>query len=158
MFPRPERGYARNVRPTSFFLLTIGLFAIVAAAAAIAGGISWAVPVVLVALVVAVWAFVNRRMERSTLDAHGGDPQATARDAADGGLPKAHLAGDDETALGDSPEVHAEISPHDFPKGAPERRAAEEMAEEESGHGTRGHADPSERDGRLRHPSRTRDG
>ena len=67
------------------------------------------------------------------------------------GLPKAHVIGDEETALGDTPEVHSEISPHDFPKGAPEREAAEKMAEErESGaQTTTGHEDPSEREGRV---------
>ena len=69
---------------------------------------------------------------------HGDDEQDALRDGREGGLPKAHVIGDDETALGDTPEVHAEISPHDFPKGAPERQAAEQMAEEEDGEGTRG--------------------
>ena len=86
---------------------------------------------------------------------HGGDEQDALRDGREGGLPKAHVIGDDETALGDTPEVHAEISPHDFPKGAPERQAAERMAEPRrpARDTTRGHEDPSEREGRVRHPS-----
>jgi hypothetical protein len=141
-----------------FLLLTAVIFAIVAAAAAIAGGISWAIPVVLVAIIVAVYALANRKLGEREMASHGGDAQDALQDGREGGLPKAHVIGDDETALGDTPEVHAEISPHDFPKGAPERQAAEEMAEEEAGEGTRGHVDPSEREGRVRHPSRTRDG
>jgi hypothetical protein len=35
---------------------------------------------------------------------------------------------DDETPLGDTPEAHDEISPHDLPKGHPGRVAAEEDA------------------------------
>ena len=35
---------------------------------------------------------------------------------------------DDETPLGDTPEAHDEISPHDLPKGHPGRKAAEEQA------------------------------
>jgi len=148
------------VRPLSFFLITACFFAIIAIAAAIAGGISWAVPVVLVAIVVGVYAIANRALMRRELESHGGDEDAALRDSREGGLPKAHVIGDDRTALGDTPEVHAEVSPHDFPKGAPERRAAERMAEEEDGDDaetTRGHADPSQREGRLRQPSRSRD-
>jgi hypothetical protein len=41
---------------------------------------------------------------------------------------------DDETPLGDSPEVHDEISPHDLPKGHAGRAQAErEARESESG-------------------------
>ena len=37
---------------------------------------------------------------------------------------------DDETPLGDTPEAHDEISPHDLPKGHPGRAAAEDQAGE----------------------------
>jgi len=40
---------------------------------------------------------------------------------------------DDETDLGDTPEAHDEISPHDIPKGSPTRKAAEELAGGEDG-------------------------
>ena len=36
---------------------------------------------------------------------------------------------DDETALGDTPEAHDEINPHDLPPDHPGRHAAERMAE-----------------------------
>ena len=80
----------------------------------------------------------TRALGEREMASHGDDEQDALRDGREGGLPKAHVIGDDETALGDTPEVHAEISPHDFPKGAPERQAAEQMAEEEAGEGTRG--------------------
>jgi hypothetical protein len=38
---------------------------------------------------------------------------------------------DEETPLGDTPEAHDEISPHDLPKDHPGRRAAEREAGEE---------------------------
>jgi hypothetical protein len=38
---------------------------------------------------------------------------------------------DEETPLGDTPEAHDEISPHDIPKDNPGRREAERMADEE---------------------------
>jgi hypothetical protein len=94
------------------------------------------------------------------MQGHGGDANEALRDGSEGGLPKAHVIGDDETALGDTPEVHSQVSPHDFPKGSPQRQAAERMAEEESApqddaETTRGHADPSDREGRVRSESET---
>jgi hypothetical protein len=139
-----------------FLLLTAIFFAIIAVAAAIAGGISWAIPVALVAIIVVVYAGANRALGEREMNRHGGDEEEALRDSREGGLPKTHVIGDDETALGDTPEVLAEISPHDFPKGAPERQAAERMAAEEAGENTtRGQEDPSERQGRVRHESRT---
>ena len=46
---------------------------------------------------------------------------------------------DDETPLGDTPEAHDEISPHDLPKDSPSRQAVEEEAGGEGGT-TRGDA------------------
>jgi len=40
---------------------------------------------------------------------------------------------DDETAMGDTPEAHDEISPHDLPKGHPGRQEAEREAGGEGG-------------------------
>jgi hypothetical protein len=42
--------------------------------------------------------------------------------------PLGPLTPDDETELGDTPEAHDEISPHDLPVGHPGRKAAEEQA------------------------------
>lgn len=40
---------------------------------------------------------------------------------------------DDETELGDTPEAHDEISPHDLPPGHPGREEAERLAGGEDG-------------------------
>jgi hypothetical protein len=40
---------------------------------------------------------------------------------------------DDETELGDTPEAHDEISPHDLPPGHPGRDEAERLAGGEDG-------------------------
>jgi hypothetical protein len=40
---------------------------------------------------------------------------------------------DDQTPLGDTPEAHDEISPHDLPPDHPARPAAEEQAAEHGG-------------------------
>jgi hypothetical protein len=150
------------MRTRTFLLLAAGFFLIIAIAAAIAGGIEWAIPIAILAVVVAIYAAANKTLQRKELAGHEGDEDEALRDSGEGGLPKAHVIGDDRTALGDTPEVHAEISPNDFPKGAPERQAAEEMAEQESGghdgETTRGQADPSEREGRVRRESETRRG
>ena len=140
------------MRTRTFLLVAAAFFIVVGVAAAIGGGgLEWAIPVAIVGLVVLVYALANKGLERRELSRHGGDANAALRDESEGGLPKAHVIGDNETALGDTPEVHGEISPHDFPKGAPERGAAERMAEErEGGEGTTtGHEDPSEREGRV---------
>ena len=148
------------MRTRTFLLIAAALFLVIAVAAGIAGGIEWAIPIAVVALIVALYAGFNKALMERELRSHGRDPDAALRDETEGGLPKAHVIGDERTALGDTPEVHGEVSPHDFPKGAPERNAAQRMAEEESGghdgETTRGHADPSDREGRVRHGSETR--
>jgi hypothetical protein len=148
------------MRLRTFLLLVAVFFAIVAIAAALAGGAAWAIPIGILAAIVFVFALFNAALTKREMDRHDGDPDAALRDASEGGLPKAHVIGDERTALGDTPEVHAEASPHDFPKGAPERQAAERLAEEESGghngETTHGHDDPSDREERIRRPSHTR--
>lgn len=47
--------------------------------------------------------------------------------------PLGPITPDDETDLGDTPEAHDEVSPHDLPKGHPGRHAAEELAGGEDG-------------------------
>ena len=45
---------------------------------------------------------------------------------------------DEETDLGDTPEAHDEISPHDLPKDHPGRQEAERQAGDEPGATTEG--------------------
>jgi hypothetical protein len=40
---------------------------------------------------------------------------------------------DDETHVGDTPEAHDDLSPHDLPKDHPGRQAAEDLAGGEGG-------------------------
>ncbi len=47
---------------------------------------------------------------------------------------------DDKTPLGDTPEAHDEISPHDLPPGHPARGEAERQAEQGADDTTRGDA------------------
>jgi hypothetical protein len=52
-------------------------------------------------------------------------------DAAD--EPLGPVTPDDQTDLGDTPEVHDEISPHDLPVHHPGRAEAERLAQDEDG-------------------------
>ena len=47
--------------------------------------------------------------------------------------PLGPLTPDEETSLGDTPEAHDEVSPHDIPKGSPGRKEAERLAGKERG-------------------------
>ena len=47
--------------------------------------------------------------------------------------PLGPLTPDDETPLGDTPEAHDEISPHDLPPGHPGREETERLAGGEDG-------------------------
>jgi len=47
--------------------------------------------------------------------------------------PLGPMTPDDETELGDTPEAHDEISPHDLPPDHPGRAKAEELAGGEEG-------------------------
>ena len=51
--------------------------------------------------------------------------------------PLGPMTPDDETPLGDTPEVHDEVTPHDLPKDYPGRQAAGEKASDR-GDTTRG--------------------
>ena len=65
------------------------------------------------------------------------EPPEAPPHASERSEPLGPLTPDDETPLGDTPEAHDEISPHDLPKDHPGRRAAEERAGE-PGETTRG--------------------
>jgi hypothetical protein len=83
--------------------------------AALLGG---AVPTTAVALLVAL---VRSRTPAGA--ARKNDPTAENEDD-----PFPSIAADDLTPLGDSPQLHDEISPHDLPKDHPGRKAAERQA------------------------------
>jgi hypothetical protein len=51
----------------------------------------------------------------------------------DSSEPLGPLTPDEETDLGDTPEAHDEISPHDLPAGHPGREEAERLAGGEDG-------------------------
>lgn len=73
-----------------------------------------AIPIVILAVVVAVGLFSMRRLAASS---RGPGAQR------DGQLPKQPL--EEEGPLGGTPQGHATLSEHDLPKDSPEREAVE---------------------------------
>ena len=55
--------------------------------------------------------------------------RASGGPAGDGTIPATHIEEDDDTPLGDTREVHDEITPVDLPPGDPARRALREHPE-----------------------------
>jgi hypothetical protein len=64
--------------------------------------------------------------------------------------PSSDLMPDDETPLGDTPEAHDELNPHDLPIDHPGRKEAERQAgdpDEDGDRTTRGDRQPADRPG-----------
>jgi hypothetical protein len=110
-------------------------YAICALAAALFSGPTESIAALLAGVIpmtaAALWVATTRAKTRSGADRRR-DPAA-----ADGDDPFPGLGPDDRRPLGDTPEAHDEISPHDLPRDHPGRRAAERQAD----------AAPEERDG-----------
>lgn len=97
-------------------------------------------PVLAVMALPAVFLAVNKLLSKRIADQHDGDPESAVSDNEDS-IPSTHLVPDDTRPLGDTPEAHDEISPHDLPPGHPSRQAAEEQSAGEGAEGTtRGNA------------------
>jgi hypothetical protein len=138
------------VRDRWFFIIAGALFVALILTALLTGDAVWAIPIAILAVIALGYFAVEKLIAQRTIARHGGDPEAALSDADEGGLPKTHLLTDDDTALGDTSEAHSEISPRDYPKGTPERKAAEELAAESGDEReTTGHEDPSRRFGRT---------
>ncbi len=107
--------------PTFPVALIGGLVAavVVIAVAWAAMGAEVAIPITILAVICAVVAIVYR-----TAQTRGAE---TAADSTEGGLPT--LPTDQGRPLGDTPDAHDEINPHDLPPDHPGRHAAEEMAQ-----------------------------
>ena len=109
----------------------------------------YGIPVLLLTIICAIAAIGYRVIAgRSGGSSGGGDADST-----DGGIPKQESRSD--RPLGDTPDAHDEISPHDLPLSNPGRHEAEKMAaggaeDTTSGHssgGAAGHGDSTEQVG-----------
>jgi hypothetical protein len=86
-----------------------------------------ALPLLVLVLLLVGFAGVNRAIHARALRRHDGDARAAMADAGDA-VPGTPDITDDDTPLGDTPEAHDEISPHDLPRDHPGRAAAELLA------------------------------
>lgn len=93
----------------------------------------------LVALVIAAIVVGEKLLSKRVMHRHGDDPSEAIADEEEP-LPSTHVITDDDTALGDTPEAHMEISPRDLPPDHPGRKAAEVQAGGDQGT-TRGDED-----------------
>lgn len=138
---RPNRkaeGKEPNMAKWQLGVLAVFLV-IFAITALLTGEPVYIIPVVILALLVLAYAAVNRAASKRIEDKHGSLEDALSDEDED--IPSAHLIPDDDTAVGDTPEAHDEITPHDLPLGHPGREAAEEQAGHMGGGTTRGNAE-----------------
>jgi hypothetical protein len=129
--PRPRTTYW-------FVGGVIVFYGICAAAAWVFAGIAYGIATLLAGLIplTAVLLWIASARRGAILQ---GD-QMVEETAADHEDPVPALGADDVRPLGDSPEVHDEITPHDLPPDHPGREAAERQAREHGGT-TPGHRD-----------------
>ncbi len=118
------REQARFPALLVFGLLGLGVIAVVAG---IALGGEFVIPVLILAALCAIVAIGYRTLAGNNRASRGGE----ARDVGTQDLPA--QPANDSRPLGDTPEAHDEISPHDLPKGHPGRAEAERQAAEGGG-------------------------
>lgn len=124
---------------TTVYGIALLFFAILIVAAVAVGEASFAIPIAILAVLILGFFLANDLLAKRDMDRHGGDVLKAQADS-DAEVPTAHVIAD-ETALGDTREAHAEISPHDLPPDAPGRKAAEEQAAGDGDGTTRGNAE-----------------
>jgi hypothetical protein len=98
---------------------------------------TWIIPIVIVLLIIVGLFVVWQKGTKANMDRYDGDVEAAMSDD-ESSLPATPLIPDPATALGDTPEAHAEINPHDLPIDAPGRQAAAEQAAREDAETTGG--------------------
>jgi hypothetical protein len=118
---RREPGRPRRAR----FVPVVGgviAFYVVCGAAAAPLGAKYAIAAVLAGVIPTTAVAIAIAAAREKTVASDERVHDTAREDQS---PFPGIGVDDSTPLGDTPEVHDDLSPHDLPKGHPGRRAAE---------------------------------
>ncbi len=137
---RPDRKGATEPSMAKWQLGVLGVFFVVFIATAfLTGEPMYAIPVVLLTVLVLAYALFTRTLSKRIERKHGSLEDALSDEDED--IPSAHLIPDDDTALGDTPDAHDEITPHDLPLDHPGRQAAEAQAGFEGGGTTTGNAE-----------------
>ena len=121
--------------PRIMILAATAFFAVFILTALLSGSAGLLIPVLVLAAIFALGAGAFAALSRR----ERGRAENAASDEADP-VPGTAFATDDQTPLGDTPEAHDEISPHDLPMGHPGRSAAARMAAGSSQGTTRGGA------------------
>lgn len=106
----------------------------------ITGNVTWFWGVLGFAGLALLYTLLSLWIGRRALKAHGGNRDAAAADNLDP-VPASHIIPYDDRPSGDTPEVHNEVNPHDFPLDSPARHTA---AAQVGGHAhaeTRGNVD-----------------
>jgi len=85
---------------------------------------AWIIAIVLILVIVGIYFGFNRAAARRITDKHGGDTGRALSDEREP-IPSTHIITDDERPLGDTPEAHGELNPHDIPPDNPARHEAE---------------------------------
>ena len=120
-------GHAKPRSLYWFIAFTALCYGVAAVAAAVFAGAEFAVATLAAAVIpltaVALWAATARA---KTVEEGGRLHDVSAGDHEDP-LPGVGL--DQERPLGDSPELHDDLSPHDLPKGHPSRKAVEHLTD-----------------------------
>lgn len=91
----------------------------------------WLIPIAIVVLLVIGLLVLWQKGTKANMDRYDGDVEAAMSDD-ESSIPSTPFIPDPVTALGDTPEAHAEINPHDLPIDHPGREAAEEQAADEA--------------------------
>ncbi len=129
---RPDRKGATEPSMGRWQLGVLGVFFVVFIITAfLTGEPMYAIPVVILTLLVLAYALFTRAMSKRIERKHGSLEDALSDEDED--IPSAHLIPDDDTAMGDTPEAHDEITPHDLPLDHPGRQAAEAQAGHQGG-------------------------
>jgi hypothetical protein len=109
-------------------LAVAAFFVVLTPVVLLSGHGEFVIPAVVLALIILAFALANRAVTQRALDRHEGDRDAIAADSTDD-IPSPAGFPDDNRPLGDTPEAHDEINPHDVPKwDRATRMAAEEQA------------------------------
>jgi hypothetical protein len=134
----PWRG---RVRPglLGWLVAGVGLFYVVCGVAAwVLAGPAYGIATLIAGIIPATAVALTVAAARSKTVPAGSRPDDVSIRADDDPLPAQGI--DEERPMGDTPEVHGDLSPHDLPKDHPGRKAAERQSDA-LGAPTPGHRD-----------------
>jgi hypothetical protein len=121
-------------------LVITAFFVVYTATVLLTGHPEFLIPAAILAAIALTFALANRALTKRALDRHDGDHGAVAADSTDN-VPSPAGFPDDSRPVGDTPEAHDEINPHDIPKWDAETRQAAEAQAGSEDEETRGNVE-----------------